>query len=279
MAVAESAVVIAAVGKDPGLGNVLAWRSVDQGKSWKNAPAPLNSEGNSAREGLHALAAGPKDAIFCAWLDLRNNRMEIYGSRSDDAGATWEHDQIVYRAPEKSVCNCCHPSVAFAPDGTLYVMLRNDVNGSRDMYFTRSQDGGKTFAPAEKLGKKTWKIAACPDGRGLDGNRQRRRAGLGLDAGFRGLPGTTRRAGGGPLAPASSPGQRVGHKGRSLVWLERRPGPVRALIDRSAKVILLDNAANDPVVASGAGGRGMVVAAWEKPGEGIRAQVLIPGGK
>jgi len=46
--------------------------------------------------------------------------------------------------------------------GTVFVMFRNSLGGYRDMYLTTSRDGGKSFAPAEKLGQGTWKFDACP---------------------------------------------------------------------------------------------------------------------
>jgi hypothetical protein len=42
------------------------------------------------------------------------------------------------------------------------------LNGSRDLYVTRSSDQGKTFAAAQKMGLDTWKLDGCPmDGGGL----------------------------------------------------------------------------------------------------------------
>ncbi len=277
VAASNSAVVVAAIGKEATRGDVLAWRSVDRGKSWQG-PARLNSQGDSAREGLHALAAGPGDAMFCAWLDLRNKRTEIYGTRSADGGATWEPDQLVYRAPEKSICQCCHPTVAYAPDGTLYVMFRNDVGGSRDLYLARSGDGGKTFTPAEKLGNKTWKIAFCPmDGGsialGPDGRVET--AWTRASEVFAAKPGDAERS----LGRGIQPWTAFGPDGPATVWLEKRSGELYASPSPLADRLTLDSSANDPVVAAAPGGRGPVVAAWEKPGQGIRAQLLAPEGK
>jgi len=42
------------------------------------------------------------------------------------------------------------------------MMWRNALNGSRDLYYTSSVDGGKTFASARKLGDGTWTLNACP---------------------------------------------------------------------------------------------------------------------
>ena len=48
-------------------------------------------------------------------------------------------------------------------------MFRNSVEGNRDMYVVSSQDNGRTFSEARKLGSGTWTLNACPmDGGSLD---------------------------------------------------------------------------------------------------------------
>lgn len=57
--------------------------------------------------------------------------------------------------------------MAFDSGGTILVMWRNSLGGSRDMYLARSKDGIRFSAP-QKLGESTWKLNACPmDGGGL----------------------------------------------------------------------------------------------------------------
>jgi len=151
-------------GKD---GDVLAWRSLDGGKTW-SAPVRVNDVAGSAREGLHAMAFGGRDTLFAAWLDLREKGTRLYGATSTDGGASWSANRLVYASPSGTVCQCCHPSVAVDGSGAILVMFRNALEGSRDMYLARSSDGGKTFEPAQKVGQGTWKLDACPmDGGGV----------------------------------------------------------------------------------------------------------------
>ncbi len=118
-------------------------------------------------EGLHGLAADGKGHLFAVWLDNRDHGSRLYGSRSDDGGATWSKNALVYASPDGTICECCHPSVAFDRDGKIVVMWRNWLNGSRDMYLARSGENAKFSAP-EKLGEGTWKLNACPmDGGGV----------------------------------------------------------------------------------------------------------------
>ena len=50
----------------------------------------------------------------------------------------------------------------------MWAMWRNWVSGSRDFYLASSTDGGTTFQGAQKLGRGTWRLNACPmDGGGI----------------------------------------------------------------------------------------------------------------
>jgi hypothetical protein len=270
----ETAVVVTAIGHRDG--NLLSWRSSDGGKSW-DGPTRVNAAEGSAREGLHGMAAGPGGRVFCTWLDLRSKKTEIYGASSQDGGATWEPDVLVYRSPGGSVCECCHPSAAFGPDGTLHVMWRNSLEGARDPYLASSSDGGETFRPAEKLGRDSWPLEACPmDGgavaAGLDGRVETvwMRAG----AMFAATPGEAERN----LGRGVQGWTAFGPEGPFALWLEQRPGRLLLLSPGSDEPAVLAAHAGDPVVASAIGGRGPVVAAWEVRGEGggIEAVVLAP---
>lgn len=145
-------------GKD---GELTSWRSTDGGKTWKG-PTPVSDVPGAAREGLHAMAATADGTLACAWLDLRAKGTAVWVAVSTDGGASWSPNRPAYRSPSGSVCECCHPSLAFGPRGRLYLMFRNALDGARDMYLTASDDLGATFAPAQKLGRGTWPLNACP---------------------------------------------------------------------------------------------------------------------
>lgn len=134
---------------------------------WKEA-APINDVEDSAPEGLMSLAADDANHFYATWLDVRGDRKnKIYFSKSTNNGLTWSPNQLVYKGPEGPVCECCKPSIA-ANGSKVAIMFRNKVDGSRDLYLTQSETGGKTFSKPLKLGKDTWKLDACPmDGGGL----------------------------------------------------------------------------------------------------------------
>lgn len=280
VAVAGDAVIVTAIGGAQGKGkdgDVMAWTSRDGGATW-SGPARINAVPGSAREGLHGLAADPSGRAFCTWLDLRSGAMEVWGARSSD-GATWEPDARVYRAPDGPICPCCHPSAAFGPDGTLAVMWRNSLAGNRDLHVARSADGGRTFGPASKLGRRSWKLDACPmDGGALALGPGGKLASAWMRAGSAfatdGPEGDER-----PLGPGVQPWVALGPDGPVPVWLDRRPGRLLALRPGRSEPEVLAESANDPAVAAAPGGRGPVVAAWESPSgpDRIAVRVLTPG--
>jgi hypothetical protein len=171
IAMTPRAVVVAAVVGQKGGGadgDVLIWRSADGGTRWEQ-PEVLNDVPGAAREGMHALASNATGLVVAAWLDLRQNGTRIYAAVSKDHGATWAPDVLVYESPSGTVCQCCHPSLAVAADGTIAVMFRNSLEGNRDMYVTVSKDAGRTFAAARRQGTGSWQLEACPmDGGDLD---------------------------------------------------------------------------------------------------------------
>ncbi|MEO8764606.1 MAG: sialidase family protein [Ginsengibacter sp.] len=148
-------------------GNFSSWLQTKPGKSWERG-ARINDVKNIAKEGFLSLASNNNGHFFAVWLDLRNGKKNnIYGARSVDAGKSWRKNQLIYRSPGGSVCECCKPSVVMK-DQLVAIMFRNNLKGNRDLYLIQSKDGGKTFGTAQKLGEESWALNGCPmDGGGL----------------------------------------------------------------------------------------------------------------
>jgi hypothetical protein len=144
-------------------GDLLAWRSADGGLTWKG-PVRVNDVGDSAREGLFALAAGPGGQLFGTWLDLRAGGAELWCDWSVDGGATWGEDVLAYRSPDGNVCECCAPAAAFDPgSGDAVAMWRNKLGVHRDMYARVLRRGAQAqAAEAQPLGDGHWELQACP---------------------------------------------------------------------------------------------------------------------
>lgn len=252
-------------------GDLMSWRSTDGGRSW-SGPVTINDQPTVAREGLHALACGPRGELYCTWLDLRNKKMEIAGASSADGGVTWSTNQLIYHSPSGAVCECCHPSATFDSSGRLFVMWRNSLDGNRDMYLTTSTDLGKTFSTATKLGTGNWKLNACPmDGGALvaiNGSATTiwRRDRQVFTAASIQKDEQNLGTGEQPWAAATS-------EGPYLVWVTRRGGDLWLQRSSEAKPIKLAANASDPVIAAPLAAAGPIVAVWET-GQGKDVSIL-----
>jgi hypothetical protein len=145
-------------------GDIFSFAKPDE-EIWQSA-ARVNDVDTVAKEGLMAIA-GDGQTAYAVWLDLRDKHNKIFGAKSTDAGKTWSKNIMVYTSPDKTVCECCKPSVAIKGKD-VFVMFRNWLNGDRDLYLIKSPDGGMTFNHAQKLGEGSWALKGCPmDGGGL----------------------------------------------------------------------------------------------------------------
>lgn len=142
-------------------GNLHAWTSSDDGKTWKEEGAAINASDNSAREGLHALTGNGHGRVEAVWLDIRSGGMEVWSRESRDGGKSWLAETRVYAAPGGSICPCCVPNVAISSKGKVAVMWRNSLDGSRDLHVA-TRNGDEPFSAAIKIGTGTWKLDGCP---------------------------------------------------------------------------------------------------------------------
>ena len=95
----------------------------------------LNDVDTVAKEGLMDLYADG-NTVFAVWLDLRDGHNKILGAGSADGGKTWAKNKLVYASPDTTVCECCKPSV-YVKGNQVYVMFRNWLKGSRDLYLVK----------------------------------------------------------------------------------------------------------------------------------------------
>lgn len=142
-------------------GDLYAFNSKDGGKSWVG-PVLINDTRTSAREGLDNLAVAPDGRLFAVWLDDRAGPKQLYGAESADGGATWSANQLIYRRPEGTICECCHPSVQFNSLGELGVMWRNAIDGNRDLWFAKRTGNSGGFTHHTMLGDASWALKGCP---------------------------------------------------------------------------------------------------------------------
>jgi len=148
-------------------GNIHWFRLSHASSKWKQMGV-VNDITRSAPEGLMGIAADKKDNFYAVWLDTRiGQHNQVYFSKLMAKSAAWSKNILAYQSPDGHVCECCKPNIAVNDNGVA-IMFRNWLKGSRDLYVTRSADGGKIFQPAQKLGAGTWPLNGCPmDGGGV----------------------------------------------------------------------------------------------------------------
>ena len=83
---------------------------------------------------------------------------------AQQSGLYYAADGTAERELFKGVCYCCKTAMATGPKGQIYAAWRHVFAGNmRDMGFTMSRDGGKTFTPLTRVNQDGWSIQGCPD--------------------------------------------------------------------------------------------------------------------
>jgi len=156
-------------------------RSEDGGRSFVAAMGVPGADAAGNR-GWEAIAAAPGGRVGAVWLDHRGT-----AGGSGEASAHHEHaagnatDGVaraqlskLYFAPLDAssapqaitggVCYCCKTTVAAGADGSFFAAWRHVYPGNvRDIAFTVSRDGGRTFAAPLRVSDDQWVLNGCPE--------------------------------------------------------------------------------------------------------------------
>jgi hypothetical protein len=150
-------------------------RSTDGGRTFTEA-ASLQPAGIAGDRGWQAAALDDRGTLHTIWLDHR--AMAVASAKGHEAHKG-EHDGVAMaqrsslyyaagggseRELFKGVCYCCKTALAIGPGGQVYAAWRHVfANNMRDIAFTVSRDGGRTFAPLLRVHEDKWSIDGCPD--------------------------------------------------------------------------------------------------------------------
>ena len=152
-------------------------RSSDGGRTFA-APTSLQMPGAAGDRGWHAATLDTRGLLHVIWLDHRGLATDKATGKA--AGHKGEHDGVAMaqksglyyasgpgageRELFKGVCYCCKTAMGTGPKGEIYAVWRHVFAGNlRDMGFTVSRDGGRTFAPLVRVNEDNWSISGCPD--------------------------------------------------------------------------------------------------------------------
>jgi len=166
---------------------LLSSRSDDAATSF--AP-PIRVPGSEApgNRGWESIATARDGGVVAVWLDHRET------SRGDGSAAPMNHAEHQHLAsgqkpadgvaraqlsklmfaklgePDSArsltggVCYCCKTAIATDSAGGVYTAWRHVYAGNvRDLAFTKSSDGGRTFAPPVRVSDDNWVLDGCPE--------------------------------------------------------------------------------------------------------------------
>jgi PKD domain len=116
-------------------------RSVDQGATFS---APKNLSSNAGSSVSAQLAVDSSGNVSVIWADNTPGTFNTLFTRSTDKGATFSSPKNVSNSPGSSTS----PQISLDAGGNIYAVWQGNIppSFSRDIFFTRSADGGATFA-------------------------------------------------------------------------------------------------------------------------------------
>ena len=101
--------------------------------------------------------------IGCITTNLAEQEAQYEVVKSPDGGLTFGPAVIASLAADgDEVCECCPSNLLVTGSGDLYATFRNNNSNIRDIWISRSADGGSTFAQAVDIDETNWSIMGCP---------------------------------------------------------------------------------------------------------------------
>ena len=166
---------------------LLTARSNDAGRTFTRTAVVPGTDAAGNR-GWEAVGAGRNGEVFAAWLDHRRlaaqestmaaghkhggTHAAPSAAKPDGVAMAQLSDLYVGNLSggatasivTNGVCYCCKTAVAAGPRNEVFVAWRHVYPGNlRDIAFSASPDGGRTFSDAVRVSEDRWEIAGCPD--------------------------------------------------------------------------------------------------------------------
>ena len=138
--------------------------SSDAGETWGDPVAAfVPPQGRKAT--IPVIAVDADGQPYVAYVNTNNSEADAYYGmvRSTDFGETFLAEvDVSIESDGDEVCECCNGHIDVADNGDVYVAFRNNDNNLRDIWLTRSIDGGDTFTSAFDIDETDWNVSACP---------------------------------------------------------------------------------------------------------------------
>lgn len=157
-------------------------RSTDSGNSFEPSLLLTGTDAPGHR-GWETLAAFADGRVAASWLDHRQlaadsdsatGHHQHSAATEIDSVAMAQHSQLYFTTLDSDprpltggVCYCCKTAMATGVLGAaeaVGIAWRHVYPGNlRDIAFTVSRDGGRTFSDTVRVSEDEWSIAGCPD--------------------------------------------------------------------------------------------------------------------
>jgi hypothetical protein len=154
---------------------LLVARSEDGGLSFTRS-VPVTGSEASGNRGWMSTAVDRRGHVVVVWLDHRemaSGHVHSAAATSADGAEHAQASKLYFADADEAssarpltggVCYCCKTALAVGPDGSIYAAWRHVYPGNiRDIGFTSSRDGGRTFAAPSRVSKDGWMLAGCPE--------------------------------------------------------------------------------------------------------------------
>jgi hypothetical protein len=172
---------------------LLSARSADGGRTF-GRPALVAGSGAAGNRGWEAMTTDTRGRALAIWLDHRDTARQASAGAShhhsdgvsepgqgaskdpplrEDGAVRAQQSQLYFgslddsspaRGIARGVCYCCRTAMTTGPDGSIYAAWRHVYTGNRrDIAFTMSRDGGRTFAPPVRVSEDEWRLDGCPE--------------------------------------------------------------------------------------------------------------------
>ena len=161
---------------------LMSARSNDGGQSYLT-PSPVAGSDSPGNRGWQSTATTRDGDVVAIWLDHREvpPRGAAHDGHQHGAPQASQADGVARaqlsklffgrlsmsgsaRALTGGVCYCCRTALATGNDGSIHAAWRHVYPGNiRDIAFTMSTDGGRTFTPPVRVSEDRWVLDGCPE--------------------------------------------------------------------------------------------------------------------
>jgi hypothetical protein len=124
-------------------------RSQDFGRTWLTEDVPLTGTepGAQGRGFQPRLQSDGKGGVYIAWVETRTGRTEIFFRASHDHGKTWDPEINVSRGG----LSATNHQLLVDSAGNVMLVWTDNRSGPSDVFFARSDDGGRHWATPVRL--------------------------------------------------------------------------------------------------------------------------------